>query len=154
VSEAPDSSKNTMQTCRLRALCRILGPALGHPAGDLLVVAFDGAAGGMLRGPAQLAQQAPDVAGVVGDAGLLLDHLGHAGQGPLVGVVAVRAGAGQQGFGPACLPASVPDQSGLTGDAQGAGDLGLGGAVGEQVSGPKPALSHGGEVAWVRRWLS
>jgi hypothetical protein len=115
---------------------------------------------------------------VVGDAGPLQDHLGHAGQGPLVGVVAVRAGAGQQGlfdlvelvggqarpaagavgamqgFGPACLPASVPDQSGLTGDAQGAGDLGLGGAVGEQVSGPKPALSHGGEVAWVRRWLS
>jgi hypothetical protein len=39
-----------------------------------------------------VAQQLPDVPGMVGDPGELLDHGPDAGQGPVVGVKAVRAG--------------------------------------------------------------
>src|SRR5512132_2555196 len=92
-SEAPDSSQNTMAARRRRALRQILGPALGHPAGDGLLVALDRAAGGALQPPAHAAQQLPGVAGMVGDPGQPFDHGGDAGQGPVVGVEAVRAGA-------------------------------------------------------------
>ena len=47
-SEAPDSSQNTMTARRRRALPQILGPVVGHPAGDGLLVAFDRTAGGAL----------------------------------------------------------------------------------------------------------
>ncbi|HWD43842.1 MAG TPA: SRPBCC family protein [Actinomycetota bacterium] len=36
--EAPDSSQNTIAARRLRALARILGPVLGHPAGIETVI--------------------------------------------------------------------------------------------------------------------
>ena len=50
--------------------------------------------GGTLQAPAQpAAQQLPDVPGMVGDPGHLLDHRSDAGQGPVVGVEAMRAGA-------------------------------------------------------------
>src|SRR4029453_4889134 len=92
-SEAPDSSQNTIAARRRRALARILGPVLGHPAGDRLLVALDGAAGGALQGVAHaVAQQLPGVAGVIGDPGQPFDHRGDAGKGPVVGVEAVRAG--------------------------------------------------------------
>ena len=92
-SEAPDSSQNTIAARRLRAAARILGPVLGHPAGDRLLVAFDRAAGGAQQTVVQsVAQQLPGVAGMVADPGELLDHRGDAGKGPVVGVQAVRAG--------------------------------------------------------------
>src|SRR6266511_839228 len=92
-SEAPDSSQNTMTARRRRALRQVLGPALGDPAGDGLLVALDRAAGGALQPPAHAAQQLPDVPRMVGDPGQPFDHGGDAGQGPVVGVEAVRAGA-------------------------------------------------------------
>jgi len=52
-SEAPDSSQNTITARRLRALRRMLGPVLGHPASDRLLVALDGAAGGALQAVVQ-----------------------------------------------------------------------------------------------------
>jgi hypothetical protein len=92
-SEAPDSSQKTMTARRRRALLSDPRPVGLHPAGDGLLVAFDGAAGGALQPPAQpAAQQLPDVPGMIGDPGLLLDHRGDPGQGPVVAVEAVRAG--------------------------------------------------------------
>jgi hypothetical protein len=72
----------------------MLGPVLGHPAGNRPLVALDGAAGGTQQAVVQpVAQQLPHVAGMVADPGELLDHAGHARQGPVIGVEAVRAGA-------------------------------------------------------------
>jgi hypothetical protein len=45
-SEAPLSSQNTIPARRRRALARMLGPVLGHPAGDGPLVTLNGAAGG------------------------------------------------------------------------------------------------------------
>src|SRR6266542_7029522 len=74
-SEAPDSSQNTMAARRRRAFARMLGPVLGDPAGDGPLVALDRAAGGALQAVVQpVAQQLPDVAGMVGDPGQPLDH--------------------------------------------------------------------------------
>jgi hypothetical protein len=65
---------------------------LGHPTRDRPLVTLDGAAGGAQQPVVQpVAQQLPDVAGVVADPGQPLDHGGHAGEGPVVGVEAVRA---------------------------------------------------------------
>src|SRR5687767_11046754 len=73
-SDAPDSSQNTITARRRRARARMLGPVLGHPTGDGLLVTLDGAAGGALQAPAHaLAQQLPGVAGMVGDPRQLLD---------------------------------------------------------------------------------
>src|SRR6266536_3362733 len=92
-SEAPDSSQNTMAARRRRALRRMLGPALGDPAGDRGLVTLHRAAGGALQPVAHaVAQQLPGVAAMVGDPGQPLDHAGDAGKGPVVGVEAVRAG--------------------------------------------------------------
>src|SRR5215218_1107462 len=91
-SEAPDSSQNTSTARRRRALRQILRPVVGHPAGDGLLVALDGAAGRALQPPAHAAQQLPGVAGMVGDTGPLLDHGGDALKGPVVGVEAAGAG--------------------------------------------------------------
>src|SRR5512132_1329311 len=92
-SEAPDSSQNTMAARRRRALRRILGPVLGHPASDRPLVTLDGAAGGTLQAVAHaVAQELPHVAGMVGDPGHPLDHGGDALKGPVVGVEAVGAG--------------------------------------------------------------
>src|SRR5215217_9371227 len=92
-SEAPDSSQNTITARRRRALRQILGPVLGDPAGDGLLVALDRAAGGALQAVVQpAAQQLPDVDGMVADPGQPFDHGGDAGKGPVVGVEAVRAG--------------------------------------------------------------
>jgi hypothetical protein len=44
-SETPDSSQNTTTARRRRVLRQILGPVLGHPAGDRLLVTLDRAAG-------------------------------------------------------------------------------------------------------------
>src|ERR671911_985443 len=93
-SETPDSSQKTMTALRRRAFLPDPRPVALHPPLDGLLVALDGPAGGALQPPAQpTAQQLPHVPGMVGDPGLLLDHRGDAGQGPVVGVEAVRAGA-------------------------------------------------------------
>ena len=92
-SETPDSSQNTTTARRRRALRQILGPVLGHPAGDRPLVTLDGAAGGAQQPVVEpVAQQLPDVAAMVGDPGQPLDHGGDAVKGPVVGWEAVRAG--------------------------------------------------------------
>src|SRR4029453_8057064 len=158
-SDTPDSSQNTTTARRRRALRQILRPVLGHPAGDGLLVALDGAAGRALQPPAHAAQQLPGVAGMVAVTGPLLDHRGDAGQGPVVGVKAVGAGAlAQRGLQvvellvgkarvapgratagqrlqPALAPAGVPAADVLAGHPELAGDLGLGVAGGKQRPG-------------------
>src|SRR5215211_106462 len=159
-SEAPDSSQNTMAARRLRALARILGPVLGHPAGDRPLVTLDGAAGGAQQPVVEpVAQQLPDVAAMVADRGELFDHGRHTGQGPVIGVEAVRAGTLAQrlvdggvllvvkargvpgGAGaaqrllPALAPPGVPAADVLPGHAELADDLGLGVAGGKQRAG-------------------
>src|SRR5216117_626902 len=154
--ETPDSSQNTMAARRRRALRRILGPVLGHPAGDGLLVALDGAAGGALQAVVQpAAQQLPHVAGMVADPGELLDHAGDARQGPVVGVEAVGAGtltqrlvdggkllvgqarglSGGAGAAQRLQSARLPAADDLPGNTQFAGDLGLGAAGGKQRAG-------------------
>src|SRR5215213_7478196 len=92
-SETPDSSQNTTTARRRRALRQILGPALGHPAGDGLGVALDRAAGRALQAVVQpVAQQLPDVAAMVADPGQPLDHGRDPDKGPVVGVEPVDAG--------------------------------------------------------------
>jgi hypothetical protein len=149
-SETPDSSQNTTTARRRRALRQSLRPVLGHPTGDGLLVALDRATGGALQSVVQAAaQQLPDVAGMVADPGQPLDHAGDAGQGPVVGVEAVRApwrrawsmaaswasdrrgacpvGAGAaQRVQAATAPAGVPAADVLAGPAKVVGDLGLG----------------------------
>jgi hypothetical protein len=111
------------------------------------------------------------VPGVVADSGQLLDHHGDPCQGPPVGVVAVGSCAleqglldlaelsqGQSGFAagpaggsqrlrPAGSPAPAPEVDALAGDAQATGDLGLGGAVVEQVAGTKPPPLYASKVS-------
>jgi hypothetical protein len=89
---AHDSSQNTITALRLRAAARILGPVLSHPAGDGLLVTLDGAASRALQPVVQAVAQLPDVTAMVGDAGEPFDHGGHTLKGPVVVVVAVRAG--------------------------------------------------------------
>ena len=150
-SDAPDSSQNTIAARRRRALARMLGPVLGHPAGDRPLVALDRAAGGALQPVVQpVAQQLPHVAAMVADPGQPLDHGRHARQGPVVGIEAVRAGTlaqrlvdggkllvrqawgmpggagAAQRLQPARLPLGVPAADVLAGRTELAGDLGLG----------------------------
>ena len=97
--------------------------------------------------------------GMIGDPGLLLDHACDPGQGPVVGIEPVRAGAlperlpdgiklglrqargvpGRAGAAqpvqPAGAPLGVPAADVLSGDTELVGDLGLGAAGGEQLTG-------------------
>src|SRR5262245_53868810 len=159
-SEAPLSSQNTMVALRRRAFLPDPWPVAGHPPLDRLLVAFGGAAGGALQPVAHaVAQQLPDVSGMVGDPGELLDHGRHALKRPVVAVEAVRAGTlaqrlvdgvklgvvkarglpggagAAQRVGPTLAPLGVPAAGVLAGDAEGVGDLGLGVAGGEQLAG-------------------
>ena len=93
-SDTADSSQKTMTALRRRAFLPDPRPVALHPPHDGSLIALDGPAGGTLQPPAQpAAQQLPDVPGMVGDPGHLLDHRGDAGQGPVVGVEAMRTGA-------------------------------------------------------------
>jgi hypothetical protein len=118
-----------------------------------------------------VAQQLPDVAAMVGDAGQPLDHDGDAVKGPVVGVEAVRAGTlperlvdqvqlpGGQPWGvpgragaaqrlqPTLAPLGVPAADVLAGDPEGAGDLGLGVAGGNS----SPACMRTPSKAWRSR---
>jgi hypothetical protein len=159
-SDTPDSSQKTMTAPRRRAFLPDPWPVGGDPAGDRLLVAFGGAAGGALQAVAHaVAQQLPHVAGMVGDPGHPLDHRGDARKRPVVAVKAIGAGAlpqrlvdggelllGQargrpgragaaQRVGPASAPLGVPAADILAGDAELVGDLGLGVAGGEQLAG-------------------
>src|SRR6266568_2490623 len=97
-SETPDSSSNTISAFWRRPLFPFR-PALLDPALDGCIVAFDCPPSRPLPAPAQLvAQDVPDVAGVVADPGQPLDHLGHARQGPHIGRVAVGFGTFGQRF--------------------------------------------------------
>jgi hypothetical protein len=93
VSEIPDSSKKQMTALRRRAFF-YPGPVAGDPLADRLLVALVGAAGRALQAPVQaVAQQLPDVGGVVGHPGDAPDDGGDAVKGPQVGVEAVGLGA-------------------------------------------------------------
>jgi hypothetical protein len=92
--DAPDSPQNTKTARRRRALRRILGPVLGHPAGNRPLVTLHGAASGTQQPVVQaVAQQLPHVPAVVSDPGHPFDHGGEAVKGPVVVVEAVCAGA-------------------------------------------------------------
>jgi hypothetical protein len=169
ISETPDSSRKQIQAPRLSAPFDP-GPLLGAPAGDLGLVPLTGAAGGPLRAPAEPAQQPPHVPGVVAHPGELLDHRGDPRQRPQLGVepeclrsLAQRlfdrvqfrrrqpwpaAGAARpaQRRLAALAPAAIPNAGRLGGDPEGAGDLGLGGAVGEHAGGFQAPLLQAGEV--------
>jgi hypothetical protein len=159
-SDTPDSSQKTMTALRRRAFLPDPRPVALHPSLDSLLVTLDGPAGRALQPPAQpTAQQLPHMPGMVGDPGDLLDHRGDAGQGPVVGVEAVRAGAlserladrrklslGQargvpgrsgaaQRIRPTRAPAPVPAADVLPRDTELVGDLGLRAAGGEQLAG-------------------
>src|SRR5205809_1741440 len=159
-SEAPDSSQNTIAARRRRALRRMLGPVLGHPTRDGPLVTLHRPACGPQKAVAQpVAQQLPDVAAMVGDAGQPLDHDGDTVKGPVVGVEAMRAGTlperlvdqvqslGGQPWGvpgraaacqrlqPTLAPLGVPAADVLAGDPEGAGDFCLGVASGKQRAG-------------------
>jgi hypothetical protein len=168
-SEQPDSSRKQIQAPRLSAPLDP-GPFLGAPAGDLGLVTLAGATGGPLWAPVQPAQQPPHVPRMEADAGELLDHRCDPGQRPQLGVepeclwslaqrlgdrVQLRLGQPRAAARPAraaqrrratLTPAAVPDTGRLGGDPEGAGDLGLAGAVGEHVGGFQPPLLQTGEV--------
>jgi hypothetical protein len=171
-SEIPDSSQKTMTALRRRAFLPDPWPISLHPAHDGSLVALDGPAGGTLQPPAQpAAQQLPDVPRMVGDPGLLLDHRGDPGQGPMVAVEAVRAGTFAQCLGevvellvrqargmsggagaaqrvqPTRPPQRVPAADVLAGHTELVGDLGLGAAGGEQRAGLEADSFEGLAVA-------
>src|SRR5262245_12130072 len=157
-----------MTALRRRAFLPDPWPVAGDPLADRPLVALVGAAGGALQAPAELvAQQPPDVGGVVAHPGGAPDDRCDAVKGPQVGVEAVGLGALQQrlfdgvqlgraqpggaagwagaaqAVGAVGLPALVPAAGGLAGDAEGAGDLGLVGVLGEQLGGLQAAVLVG-----------
>jgi hypothetical protein len=67
---------------QIQALRRLV---LLHPVRDGLVVTLDRPPGGALTAPAHLAEEPPDMTGVVDDPGVCLDHLGHTLERPHVG---------------------------------------------------------------------
>src|SRR5690554_5348753 len=71
-------------------------PVLLAPLRDGLLVVLAGTPLGLLTAPAQVLQDAIDLTGVVMDAVFLLDHRGHAGEGPQFGLIPVGAGTFQQ----------------------------------------------------------
>jgi len=71
-------------------------PVLLAPLLDGLPVVLAGASLGLLTAPAQVLQDAVDLAGIVMDAVFLLDHRGRPGQGPQFGLIPVGAGTFQQ----------------------------------------------------------
>ena len=86
ISETADSSNKTRQADSAAAPFDPR-PLLLHPALDRLLVPFAGPPLGPLQAPAQaLAQDHPDMAGVIADPGELGDHHRHPLQGPQVGV--------------------------------------------------------------------
>src|SRR6266516_4114637 len=170
-SETPLSSQNTIWALRRRAFLPDPRPVLGDPALDRRLVALQRASGGALQAPAQLPQHPPEGAGMVAHAGQPPDHLRDPLQGPPVGREAMRtsalaqclvdhgalfgrqsrpaalaASAGQCG-GAACLQAGVPDAGRLAGNLQRAGDLGLRGAMVEQLGCAQATLPHALKVA-------
>jgi hypothetical protein len=139
-------------------------PALLDPAVDGALVAFGGAADRALDGPAKpVAQQGPQVGGMVPHPGPPLDHGGDPVQRPQLtdepvgggaleqdlfdlAELAVRqawCGSGRpsaaQGVAAASLPMGMPVAGALAGDIELAGDLGLADAEGEQLGGAQPA---------------
>jgi hypothetical protein len=74
ISETADSSKKTSQAVSAAAPFDPR-PLLLNPAGNRFLVAFAGPPLGALQGPAEtMAQDRPDVAGVIADPGELGDH--------------------------------------------------------------------------------
>src|SRR5437867_3456864 len=147
------------------------GPLLGPPAGDLDLVTLGCAAGGPLQAPAESPQDAPHVPRMEADSGELLDDLGDATKGPLVGIEPERFWSLAQRLGdrlqfrrrqprppprPPCrpqrrlaalVPAAIPDAGRLPRHPEGAGHLGLGGAAGKHPGGFQAPLLQTAEVA-------
>ena len=165
----PLSSWKTIQAFLVRAFF-YLGPALVDPLLDGLVVALSRLAGRSLPAPAHPAEHLPDVSGVVGHTGGLLDHLGHPAERPQIGRIPIglwallegslyfgqvgighfagtaRLAAAFQGLLPADQPLLVPVRDRLVGDLELTTDVGLGDPLGEQVGGPHSGGLHSLEV--------
>jgi hypothetical protein len=158
-----DSSKKTRQALRRWGLLDPR-PVVLDPLVDRRLVALGGAACRPLHRPAEpVAQQPPDVGGVVADAGEPLDAQRDAVDGPQLADEAAGRRAGEQcpldlrellvgqpwrraagafaaqRLTAAGLEAAMPDADGLGGDAEPAGDLGLVDAGGEQLGRAQPA---------------
>ena len=84
----PLSSWKTIQAPLARAFF-YLGPALVDPLLDGRVVALGGLTGRALAAPAHMAQHPPHVPWVILHSGHHLDHLGHSGQRPQIGRIAI-----------------------------------------------------------------
>jgi len=77
MSKKPLSSRKTRWAPSLSAFF-YMGPAIPPPALDGFLVPLQGAALRFLAAPTQASQKFPDVAGVIRNPELLVDHLGHA----------------------------------------------------------------------------
>jgi hypothetical protein len=142
-----------------------------HPAGDRLLIPLAGAPLGPLQRPTQpLAQDRPDMPGVIADPGQLGNDQRHPLKRPQVGVepvghrpcqqrlldrgelhsrqLGVRAGRAPapQGFHTALRKAGVPDVHTLARNAEFTSDLGLGAALGEQRSRTQASGLAGGAL--------
>jgi hypothetical protein len=168
----PLSSWKTIQAFLALAFF-YLGPAFVDPALDGLIIPLCRLSGRPLTAPAHPAEDLPDVSGVVLHPGGPLDHLGHPGQGPQIGRIAIglrpllqgpfhlgqvavghqarpagRSGA-FQGLLPSDLPELVPVRDRLVGNPEFTADVRLGHPLGEQVGSPHPGGLHGLEIpAW------
>ncbi len=138
------------------------------PADNGLLIAFAGPPLGALQRPAEaMAQDGPDMPGVMAHAGELGNDHRDLLQGPQVGVEPVGLGALEQGLldagqvggrqlgiwaggtppppgiYPALFEPGVPDVGALAGHAELAGDLGLGTALAEQLGRLEPSGLQG-----------
>ena len=80
----PLSSRKTIDAPRRRAFFYPL-PIFSHPTADSFFVALNRPARWLLRAPAQIMQQSPDMVDVVSNLESLLDQFGHAWTGPQIG---------------------------------------------------------------------
>jgi len=148
-------------------------PSLLLPLGDGFLVPFDGTTHGPLATEAERAEQLPDMARMIADAELGLDHLGHAGASPQRRRVAKRlracyqhglqlselagiqlgqaAGAARLAQGGLAAFAVLPHPAAhrLAGDLQLSGDLSLSNALAEQAQGFHAAALEGVEVPFL-----
>lgn len=130
----------------------------------------------LLGAPAQVPHHAPNMAGMIADAGLEDDDFGDPGQAPQIGIEAVGArsfeksgfdlfelgrgesrlssgAAGGQSFFAALLPGDEPDTYGLAGHTQLSRNFGLGDALLEKLGGGESPPFHADKITPGSVWL-